>query len=190
MLRKTQRGAVLATSLIILVVMTLLVLAMLKSSVLDLKIGGIAQTGAQNFSNADVALVKFINDNNGRFADGCLTAASGTSCFCTNPDSAQCQSANVGGNQTSYVSGATPKIQVGDPSLSAAAQPLFGAQQTDITATQLSGCVEAAARGGGSQLCNPGEPCIKNLYFDIAAVSNGVVSGQATVHQGIVSFCP
>ncbi len=177
MLRQSQAGAVLATSLIILVVMTLLVLGMLKTSVLELKIGGIVHTAEQNFSNAEVALVKFINDNNGRLTAGCLTTVGTGSCFCTNPDPAQCQTANVGGNGTSYDAG-TNSLVIGGSSF-------FGAQQTLITARQLTACVEDAARGSGNQV-NGG---LGAVYFDVAALATGVLAGQASVHQGIKSFC-
>lgn len=181
MLRQLQRGAVLATSLIILVVMTLLVLAMLKSSVLELKIGGVVYTAEQNFSNAEVGLGKFINDNNGRFSVGCLTAAGTGNCFCTNPDPAQCQAANVGNNDTSYVpaSGSAPaNLVIGESSF-------YGAQQTQISATQLSSCVDDAGTGSGTQIGSG----LGAVYFDVAALSTGVFAGQSGVHQGIKAFC-
>ena len=183
MLGHPQRGAVLITSLIILVVMTLLVLGMLKTSVLELKIGGILHTAEQNFSNAEVGLVKFINDNNGRFSADCLTAAAGSSnCFCTNPDPAQCHAAGVA--NTSYVAATASE----PAKLIIAASSFYGAQQTQITASQLSPCVDDAARGSGQEMCmNP--PCQGAIFFDVTAVSTGVLAGQAGVHQGIKSMC-
>lgn len=71
--RKSQRGAVLIVGLVMLAVMTLLVVSMLKTSVLELKIGGANQVAALNFSNAELAVTKFINDNAGLFAHGFLT---------------------------------------------------------------------------------------------------------------------
>ena len=191
-----QRGAVLATSLIVLVVMTLLVLGMLRTSVLELKIGGIAQTSAQNFSNAEVALTKFMNDNNGRFKKDCLVApASSESCFCTNPNGtpALCQVENVAGNETSLVTEGVvqPTIRIGRPSLALADQPLYGAQQTDITATTLSSCIEESGAGSGNQMDDGSGKTVtfKYQYLNIKAVSNGTVSGQVTVNQGIKAFC-
>lgn len=177
MLRQSQAGAVLATSLIILVVMTLLVLGMLKTSVIELKIGGIVYTAEQNFSNAEVALVKFINDNNGRLTAGCLTTVGTGNCFCTNPDPTQCQAENVGGNHTRYDPGTNSLIIDGGA--------LFGAQKTVITAQQLTACVEDAARSSGNQI-NGG---LGAVYFDVYALSIGSLAGEARVHQGVKSFC-
>ena len=75
-LRKTgyrQHGAVLVVSLIMLVVMTLFVISMLKTSIVELKIGGSSQVAALNFSNAEVAIDNFIAANNGLFAPRFLT---------------------------------------------------------------------------------------------------------------------
>jgi Tfp pilus assembly protein PilX len=76
-----QRGAVLIVSLIMLVVMTLFVISMLKTSIVELKIGGSSQVVALNFSNAEVAIDNFISRNDGRFAPRFLTlAALGAGC--------------------------------------------------------------------------------------------------------------
>ncbi len=178
---RRQSGAVLFTGLIVLVVMTLLVLGMLKASVLELKIGGIAHTAEQNFSNAEVALGKYINDNNGRFSRNCLTAAAPNGCFCTNPDSSQCGTANVGGNRTSLIpaAGATPAtLRVDGPAF-------FGAQQVDVVVVQI-GCADDSTRGSGTQLGGG----LQAVYFDIQAVSTGDFQGSAVVHQGIKSPLP
>ena len=185
MLSHPQRGAVLATSLIILVVMTLLVLGMLKTSVLELKIGGIVHTAEQNFSNAEAALVKFINDNNGRFSADCLTATGTSNCFCTNPNPGQCQAANVGSNGITYVAAAGT-----DPAkLSMDGSSFFGAQKTEITASQISTCGTDAGRGSGTEICPVGEKCAGAVFFDVAAKAEGIVSGKTSVHQGIKAFC-
>ena len=70
-----QSGAVLIVSLILLVVMTLFVLSMLKTSIIELKIGGASQVAAVNFSNAELAINNFVAANNGRFGPGFLTTA-------------------------------------------------------------------------------------------------------------------
>jgi len=76
-----QHGAVLIVSLIMLVVMTLFVISMIKTSIVELKIGGSSQVVALNFSNAEVAIDNFISRNNGRFAPRFLTlAALGAGC--------------------------------------------------------------------------------------------------------------
>ncbi|MBL8487464.1 MAG: hypothetical protein JNK22_10280 [Rhodocyclaceae bacterium] len=179
---RRQNGAVLVTGLIILVVMTLLVLGMLKTSVLELKIGGIAHTAQQNFGNAEATLVKFINDNNGRFSKDCLTApAGGSSCFCTNPDSAQCHSANVGSNQTTYypAAGTTPaRLVVGGNAFT-------GAQGVEIRAVQIA-CADDAGVGSGNQIGGG----LQAVYMDIQAVATGNFLGTSTVHQGIKSPLP
>ena len=72
-----QRGAVLVVSLIMLAVMTLFVISMLKTSVIELKIGGASHVAALNFSNAEVSIDNFIAVNNGRFAPGFLALAVG-----------------------------------------------------------------------------------------------------------------
>ena len=72
-----QRGAVLIVGLIMLAVMTLFVISMLKTSVMELKIGGASHIAARNLANAEVAVNKFIADNNDRFAYNFLTLAAG-----------------------------------------------------------------------------------------------------------------
>ena len=67
-----QRGAVLIVSLIMLAVMTLFVISMFKTSILELKIGGASQVAELNFANAEFAINKWINDNNGRLAPNFL----------------------------------------------------------------------------------------------------------------------
>ncbi len=89
-----QRGAVLIVSLIMLSVMTLFVISMLRTSILELKIGGSSHVAALNFANAEYAINKWINDNNGRLAPnflgltplsaGCSNSTSGAG-QCTDP---------------------------------------------------------------------------------------------------------
>ena len=73
--RRGERGAVLIVSLIMLAVMTLLVISMLKSAVIELKIGGISQIAAMNLANAEMGINNFIANNNGRFAPNFLALA-------------------------------------------------------------------------------------------------------------------
>lgn len=73
--RGRERGAVLVVALIMLVVSTLLVVSMMKTTVLELKIGGSDQVYANNFTNAETAISKFIADNSGRFASGFINLA-------------------------------------------------------------------------------------------------------------------
>jgi len=70
--RNGQRGAVLVVALIMLAVMTLLVITMIKTAVLDLKIGGASQQAAVNLANADVSVNTYLVANPGSFSIGCL----------------------------------------------------------------------------------------------------------------------
>ena len=72
---RNQNGAVLIVGLVMLAVMTLLVVSMLKTSVLELKIGGVHQVAAMNFANAERGITQFMNDNQGKFASGFTTSA-------------------------------------------------------------------------------------------------------------------
>ena len=70
-----QRGAVLVVSLIMLAVLTLFVISMLKTAVVELNIGGVSQTTALNVSAAESAINNFMVLNSGRFAPSWLTAS-------------------------------------------------------------------------------------------------------------------
>ncbi|KFB70713.1 MAG: hypothetical protein ABTS16_07315 [Candidatus Accumulibacter phosphatis] len=65
---QSQTGVVLMFSLIMMVIMTLLVVSMLRTGVLELKIGGASQTSAQNLANAEAAIWDFMNTNRGKFS--------------------------------------------------------------------------------------------------------------------------
>jgi hypothetical protein len=67
-----ERGAVLVVSLIMLAVLTLFVISMIKTSVIELKIGGASQTASINLAAADAAIDNFLSLNSGRFAPGFL----------------------------------------------------------------------------------------------------------------------
>jgi len=69
---RNERGAVLIVALIMLAVMTLFVISMLKTSVLELKIGGISHVALLNLANAEASIDNFISVNAGRFAPGFL----------------------------------------------------------------------------------------------------------------------
>lgn len=58
---QSQAGVVLVTSLIMLVMMTLLVVSLVRTSVIELKIGGASQITAQNLANAEAAIWAFMN---------------------------------------------------------------------------------------------------------------------------------
>lgn len=65
-----QKGAVLITSLIMLLILTLLAISMLRSSVFNLKIGGANQVAIQDLALADQALGSSINLIGNGWADG------------------------------------------------------------------------------------------------------------------------
>jgi hypothetical protein len=69
-----QNGAVLVVSLIMLAVLTLFVISMIKTSIIELKIGGASQTAAANLAAAESAIDNFLSLNSGRFAPNWLTA--------------------------------------------------------------------------------------------------------------------
>jgi hypothetical protein len=69
-----QHGAVLVVSLIMLAVLTLFVISMIKTSIIELKIGGASQTAATNLTAAESAIDNFLSLNSGRFAPNWLTA--------------------------------------------------------------------------------------------------------------------
>ena len=78
---QSQRGAVLIVSLIMLAVMSLFVISMLRTSILELKIGGASHVAQLNFANAEFAINKWITDNNGRLAPNFLSLTPlGTGC--------------------------------------------------------------------------------------------------------------
>jgi len=68
---------VLVVGLIMLVVMTLLVVSMLRTSILELRIGGANQVAQETFANAELAINNFTNANTGRFAPGFLSLGAG-----------------------------------------------------------------------------------------------------------------
>lgn len=70
-----QSGAVLVVSLIMLAVLTLFVISMLKTSIVELRIGGSSQTAAINLSAAESGIDNFLTLNSGRFGPGFLTAS-------------------------------------------------------------------------------------------------------------------
>ena len=77
--RKGERGAVLVVSLIMLAVMTLLVITMIRTAVLDLKIGGASQQAALNLANAEVAINRYLAGSP-RFFLGCLLVPAPNGC--------------------------------------------------------------------------------------------------------------
>ena len=151
--RQRERGAVLIVSLIMLAVMTLLVISMLKTTVIELKIGGVSQVAALNLANAEMAVNKFIADNNGRFAPGFLTlTALGTDCNNTTVGPGPCNDPPGHGN----VNGGT--VAVAATQLSCGAWASFNTQMggTSLQAVQFD--IRATATGtlGGTTITHQG----------------------------------
>lgn len=101
--QKFQGGAVLLTSLMVLVVLTLLVVSMLRSNVLQLRIGGASQVAAEVAANADAAIAAFMNieANRGQFRPGAqleLNLCSG-GINCSNPNNAFLANVTLQANQ-------------------------------------------------------------------------------------------
>jgi len=67
---RRERGAVLVVGLIMLGVMSLLVASMIRTSILELRIGGANQAALETFANAESALLASIAANAGRWAPG------------------------------------------------------------------------------------------------------------------------
>jgi hypothetical protein len=78
--RRRQGGAVLVIGLIMLTVMTLLVVSMMKTSMIDLKIGGVSQDNLINVSNADIILNTYFNEYSGKFSNNCITQPGANTC--------------------------------------------------------------------------------------------------------------
>lgn len=170
--RFQQQGAVLVVGLITLTVMTLMVISMLRTSVLELKIGGSYHHAEEMFSNAEMALRLFINSSP-TYYSGCLTAAPAISCFFRTPP------AN-GVGDLGYTT-----VQTDNQGNLYANVTGLGANQDQtvkLTATQQGNCIEPPK----SSLCSgQSKDCIKIAIFDISADSRGALSGKVVVHQGI-----
>ena len=81
--RRSEQGAALVVSLILMAVMTILVLSTMRTSILQLRISGSTETLSINLANAEVAIADFVDANQGRFAPGfvALAATAGGAIF-------------------------------------------------------------------------------------------------------------
>lgn len=173
-----QQGVVLLLGLVTLVATTVLVLGMLRIGVVELKIGGYLHNAEQNFANAEAALAKFINDNNGRFTKSCLNAAPPNNCFCVSGDANNCTNTN-NTYATRFLSGPPSKIRIGS-------RAFFGASMVDIQAREV-GCADWAWLGTQSQMGGNG---LQAIYLDIQATAISDIAGSATLHQGVSAPIP
>lgn len=161
--RSRQCGAVLIVGLVMLAVMTLLVVSMVKTSVVELKIGGANQIAQQNLTNAERLISNFIDVNNGRFAADYLALASGSG----GPVAPASGSATYSASTFTYSVGTVN---------------LYGGSATlRVRQIQCSGLriVGTAATGN-----------VQFVFFDIGSTAIGDLGGSTTVHQGIRSTVP
>lgn len=173
---RRQRGVVLFVAMVVLVVMTLIVLALMRGAVLELKIGGATQTSETLFSVAESATNAFINDNDGRYARDCLTDA--------NPD-LNCFTRRTGGANVSLGGTTDPAAAA---VVSAPQEFRHGTvvlAETTLSARQLA-CVDDAGVGSGNQL----GAGLQAVHFDIEARSEGLNQEAAVVNQGFKSLLP
>jgi len=174
--KQGQRGVVLFVALVVLIVMTLMVLGLMRSAVLELKIGGVAQNAEVLFSSAESATNAFINENNGRFSRDCLTATPALSCFTT---------LDSGGSRTSLGGTADPATRTATAAPKQYEQGSVVMAAVTITATQTA-CVDDAGVGSGHQIGSG----LQAVHFNVEARSVGTGMGEATVHEGIKSPLP
>lgn len=159
----SQHGAVLIVGLVMLAVMTLLVVSMIKTSVVELKIGGASQIAQQNLSNAERMIGNYVDINNGRFAvdylalpaasGGPLPPASGTATWNAAAGTYNVAPVNLHGGR--------------------AALQVRQLQCTDlrVVGTQTGGVIQ-------------------HVFFDVRSTATGDLGGSTTVHQGIRSTVP
>jgi hypothetical protein len=164
--RARQRGAVLVVGLVMLVVMTLLVVSMIRTSVVELKIGGASQIAQQNLSNAEVMINSFIDVNNGRFASNYLALPTGSG-GPVRP-----------GTGTATYNAATTVYAV--PAQNLGGLILHGNADLQVRQVQCSG-VRQVGIGYGA---------IQHVFFDVRSTATGALGGSATVHTGIRSVVP
>lgn len=158
-----QGGAVLIVGLVMLAVMTLLVVSMVKTSVVELKIGGANQVAQQNLTNAERLINNFIDVNNGRFASDYLALASGSG----GPVAPASGSATYSASSYTY--------NVGSVNLHGGSATLW-VRQLQCTGMRVVG---TASTGN-----------VQFVFFDIGSTAVGDLGGSTTVHQGIRSTVP
>ena len=162
-LRRPQRGAVLIVGLVMLAVMTLLVVSMIKTSVVELKIGGANQIAQQNLTNAELMINNFIDVNNGRFASNYLPLppASG------GPLKPLAASSGTYNAATLAYTVPNTNVHVGQANL-------------EVRQIQCSGLRQIGISYGA----------IQHVFFDVRSTAVGALGGSTTVHQGIRSVVP
>ena len=161
--RGSQRGAVLVVGLVMLTVMTLLVVSMIKTSVVELKIGGASQISQHNLANAELLINNFLNENNTRFAAHYLGLAAASGGPVPPP----------GDGTGSY--NATTTIYTVTPTTL-----LHGAANIQIRQIQ---CTPRRVVGQDAT-------AFQYVFFDVRSTATGTLGGSTTVHQGIRTTVP
>jgi hypothetical protein len=153
---------VLIVGLVMLAVMTLLVVSMIKTSVVELKIGGASQIAQQNLTNAERLISNFIDVNNGRFAADYLALAS------------------TSGGPVAPAAG-TASWNATTGLYNVAAVNLHGGRAA-LQVRQIQ-CTELRVPGDqyGARLF---------VFFDVRSTATGDLGGSTSVHQGIRSVVP
>jgi Tfp pilus assembly protein PilX len=174
-----QRGVVLVISLIFLAVMTMLVLSMVRTSLLELKIGGVNQEAEAAFATAEVSISQYINDNAGRFAPGCL-----------NNDPAD-GDPNLARQACRWTTGVGMTTTLTDTDKATLAGVINDRDVTVVvthpanpsTAARLGSGIQMPSGMNGSSLCQ--------LPFNVrtrVSDSAGIFGGDVIVNQGLHSF--
>jgi len=159
-----QGGAVLVVGLVMLAVMTLLVVSMIKTSVVELKIGGASQIAQQNLTNAERLISSFIDVNNGRFAADYLALASAAG--------GPVAPAGTGTYSTSSFTYNVVPILLHAGRANLEVRQLYCGGPGRVKGQQIGGVPDA-------------------VFFDVRSTATGdLVGGSTTVHQGIRSIVP
>ena len=162
--RRAQRGAVLVVGLVMLTVMTLLVVSMIKTSVVELKIGGASQISQQNLSNAELVINTFLNENNTRFAAHYLGLA-----------------AAAGGPVPPPLPGATGSYNAATTIYTVTpGNVLYG--QANLQIRQIQ-CTARRVQGQDAT-------AFQYVFFDVRSTATGSLGGSTTVNQGIRTTVP
>jgi hypothetical protein len=154
----------LIVGLVMLAVMTLLVVSMIKTSVVELKIGGANQIAQQNFATAERVINGFIDINNGRFASNYLSLPSGSGGPATPPSGTPAYST------TSHVYAVTGLD--------------FHTAGATLQVRQIQ-CSPPSRKPIGVSI-----GAFEHVHFDVRSTVTGKLGGSTSVHQGIRSIVP
>jgi hypothetical protein len=163
--RASERGAVLIVGLVMLAVMTLLVVSMIKTSVVELKIGGATQIAQQNMTNAERMINTFIDVNNGRFAANYLP---------------------LFGSPSGPV--LPPTGVLGSPPYDATTG-VYTVSPIDVHHGRANLQVREI-HCAPDDVIGRSRGALFAVHFDIRSTATGLLGGSSSVHQGIKSTVP